>query len=216
MINLEKGQHISLKKSNNNENLKNISIGLGWDVNNFTNADLDAFVLQMDKSNNIIDKIYYNNLISDDKAIKHMGDNLTGRGNGDDETININLNQLDVNTHKLIFAVNIYNCTLTFERVKNAYVRVVNKENTQQLIRYDLTKCCGDNYCITIAELTKNENGDWVFEAKGIASKCKSIKSFCSDLKNQETLSCNANSNVQTDHQSQHQRKGFISRLFGK
>jgi stress response protein SCP2 len=182
-INLQKGQRISLSKES--PGLKKILCGLGWDVAtssggglfgmfaNTQNYDLDSSVICLDangKINNIANVIYFGNLSHPSKAITHLGDNLTGEGDGDDEQIIIDLTLVPPDIAKLVFTVNIYECTKRqqdFGQVKNAFVRLVNVSNNQEIARYNLS---GSEYKgntgMIMAEIYRHGN-EWKMAAMG-------------------------------------------------
>ncbi|BAQ66511.1 TerD family protein [Geminocystis sp. NIES-3709] len=187
-INLQKGQRISLKKEA--PKLQQLMCGLGWDVTKkggflgslFTaNFDLDASVLCLDskgKIKNNSEIVYFGNLRHYSSAINHLGDNLTGAGTGDDEEIMVNLPLIPKNINKLVFVVNIYNASersQDFAQVQNAFVRLVNVTNNQEIARYTLS---GNGYQgktgMIMAELIRVED-DWEMMAKGDGFQAKSL-----------------------------------------
>ncbi|HEY9892496.1 MAG TPA: TerD family protein [Candidatus Sericytochromatia bacterium] len=181
-INLQKGQRISLSKEA--PGLTKLMCGLGWDVSkqgggvfgafsSTQNCDLDASVICLnsnDKWTNQANVVYFGNLSHSSGAITHLGDNLTGAGDGDDEQILIDLSRLPADITKLVFTVNIYNCVARkqdFAQVKNAFVRLVNVSNNQELARYNLS---GTEYTgmtgMIMAEIY-NHNNEWKMAAIG-------------------------------------------------
>ena len=140
-VSLKKWQRVSLKKED--ASLNKLMVGLGWDpTKRGQDADLDASVFEvgekgfLSKSKRVIDEISYRNLESDDEAIKHHGDNLTGDGDGDDEQISIDLKKVTKKAEKLICVVNIYQAfsrKQDFGMIKNAYIRLVNEETGKEL-----------------------------------------------------------------------------------
>ena len=173
-VSLSKGQRVDLTKGR--PSLKNILVGLGWDINHYdgeADFDLDASVF-MTKENGKVGKdedfIFYGNLEHSSKSVKHMGDNRTGEGEGDDEKISISLDKLPIECKKVVFAVTIYDAVRrrqSFSKVKNAYVRLVNEDKgNEEICRYNLTEDGGNNTGIIFAELFK-ENGNWQFKAIG-------------------------------------------------
>ncbi|MGB5594403.1 MAG: TerD family protein, partial [Crocosphaera sp.] len=135
--------------------------------------DLDASVLCLDsnqKLTNVKDVVYFGNLKHQSGAIIHLGDNLTGEGEGDDEVIIVNLSEIPPRISKLVFVVNIYQCLQRkqdFGQVQNAFVRLVNGSNNKELARYDLS---GRNYAemtgMTLAEIYRHKN-EWKMAALG-------------------------------------------------
>ncbi|MEO2076493.1 MAG: TerD family protein [Bacillus sp. (in: firmicutes)] len=193
-INLQKGQRVDLTKGN--PGLTKVLVGLGWDPvqsggggglfgglfggGGAPNVDCDASVIMLganDKLQNNKDVIYFGNLKSNDGSVQHSGDNLTGDGDGDDEQIMIDLSRVPANIQKLVFVVNIYDCVKRkqhFGMIRNAFIRVVNPTNNQELIHYNLT----DNYsgltCLVTGEIYRHGN-DWKFAAIGSGTTAASL-----------------------------------------
>lgn len=170
---LTKGQKISLTKEN--PGLKNIMVGLGWDVNKFdSGADFDldasAFLLGANgKCRSPEDFVFYKNLEHASGAVKHMGDNLTGEGEGDDEQIEVNLSQVPANIEKIAFTVTIYDSGArrqNFGQVSNAFCRIVDESTGKEIVRYDLGEDFSIETAIVVGELYKH-NGEWKFNAIG-------------------------------------------------
>lgn len=172
-INLSKGQKVDLTKGN--PGLKKIMVGLGWDVNAYDSGadfDLDAVAFMTgDNGKCPTEKefIFYGNLEHPSGALKHMGDNLTGEGEGDDEQIQVDLTKIPGNVSKVAFAVTIYDADVrrqNFGQVSNAFIRIVDEVTGQELIRYDLGEDFSIETAIVVGELYKN-NGEWKFNAIG-------------------------------------------------
>ena len=172
-INLSKGQKVSLTKDN--PGLNNILVGLGWDVNAFdsgTSFDLDASVFIADASGHCPSEkefIFYGNLEHTSGSVKHMGDNLTGGGDGDDEQIMIDLSLIPQNISKIAFTVTIYdadNRRQNFGQVSNSFVRIVDQATGEEIVRYDLGEDFSIETAIVVGELYRN-NGEWKFNAIG-------------------------------------------------
>ncbi len=172
-INLSKGQKVDLTKGN--PGLKKIMAGLGWDVNAFDSGgdfDLDAaaFMLGADgKCPTDKEFIFYGNLAHVSGSVKHLGDNLTGAGEGDDEQIQIDLSKVPVNIEKIAFTVTIYEADArrqNFGQVSNAFIRIVDEAAQTELIRYDLGEDFSIETAIVVGELYRN-NGEWKFNAIG-------------------------------------------------
>lgn len=172
-INLTKGQKVDLTKGN--PSLKNLMVGLGWDVKAFDTGydfDLDAsaFVLGANgKCPTDKDFIFYGNLQHTSGAVQHMGDNLTGEGDGDDEQIMVDLSLIPANIEKVAFTVTIYDADVrrqNFGQVSNAYIRIVDEATGQEIIRYDLGEDFSIETAIVVGELYKY-NGQWKFNAIG-------------------------------------------------
>ena len=153
-INLSKGQKVDLTKKN--PGLKNIMVGLGWDVNAFDSGadfDLDAAAFMLGSNGKCPTEkefIFYGNLEHMSGAVKHMGDNLTGEGDGDDEQIEVTLPDIPANVDRVAFTVTIYDAEQrrqNFGQVSNAYIRIVDVNTNSELIRYDL----GEDFSIETA-----------------------------------------------------------------
>lgn len=172
-INLQKGQKVSLTKGN--PGLKNIMIGLGWDVNRYDGGadfDLDAAVFMLGengKTPTSDEFIFYGNLVHKSGAIEHMGDNLTGQGDGDDEQIKVDLTKVPENIQKMDFTVTIYEADKrrqNFGQVDNAYIRIVDESTKEELIRYDLGEDFSIETAVVVGEIYRY-NGEWKFNAIG-------------------------------------------------
>ncbi|AKG44539.1 TerD family protein [Streptomyces xiamenensis] len=171
-VSLTKGGNVSLTKEA--PGLTAVTIGLGWDVRTTTGADfdLDASALAVNAAGKIVSDqhfIFYNNLVSPDGAIQHTGDNTTGDGDGDDETININLGSLGADVDKVVFPVSIHdadNRGQNFGQVRNAYIRVLNQAGGGEIARYDLTEDASTETAMVFGELYRN-GAEWKFRAVG-------------------------------------------------
>lgn len=172
-ISLQKGQKIDLTKTN--PGLTKIMVGLGWDVNKYdggSDFDLDSAAFLVDganKAQNEGDFIFYNNLKHASGAVEHCGDNRTGAGEGDDETMKIDLAAVPASVEKIAFTVTIDQADArkqNFGQVSNAYIRIVNEATGEELIRYDLGEDFSVETAVVVAELYRN-NGEWKFTAIG-------------------------------------------------
>lgn len=172
-INLSKGQKVDLTKGN--PGLKNIMVGLGWDVNAFdSGADFDldaaAFLLGANgKCPTEKEFVFYGNLKHSSGAVNHMGDNLTGDGEGDDEQIQIDLGKIPAGIEKIAFTVTIYDADKrkqNFGQVSNAFIRIVDESANSELIRYDLGEDFSIETAVVVGEMYRN-NGEWKFNAIG-------------------------------------------------
>lgn len=191
-INLQKGQKISLTKDN--AGLSKIMVGLGWDPveqggkglfgglfkGGTPNIDCDASVFVLDSSDKITNKndiIYFGNLTHKSGSICHMGDNLTGDGDGDDEQIMVELSRVPKDVSKLVFVVNIYDCVKRkqhFGMIRNAFIRIVNLSNNQELVRYNLSDDYSNKTALFVGELYRH-NEEWKFGATGEGDTATSI-----------------------------------------
>ncbi len=172
-VNLQKGQKVSLTKGN--PGLSKVVVGLGWDVNQFDTGgefDLDAAsFLQADtgKVSSQEDFVFYGNLKHPSGAVEHLGDNLTGAGDGDDEQIKVNLSMVPANITKIAFTVTIYEAEQrrqNFGQVNNAFIRIYNEETGEELLRYDLGEDFSIETAAVFGELYKN-GSEWKFNAIG-------------------------------------------------
>ena len=171
-INLSKGQKVDLTKTN--PGLKKVIVGLGWDVNAFDSGadfDLDAAAFMVGANGKCPtekDFIFYGNLKHPSESVEHMGDNLTGEGDGDDEQIKIDLSKVPANIEKIAFTVTIYDAESrrqNFGQVSNAYIRIVDEVTNTEIIRFDL----GEDFSIETAVVVEvyRHNGEWKFNAIG-------------------------------------------------
>ena len=172
-INLSKGQKVDLTKGN--PGLKKIMIGLGWDVNAFDSGadfDLDASAFLVGANGKCPTEkefIFYGNLIHPSEAGKHMGDNLTGEGEGDDEQIEVDLTKIPANVEKIAFTVTIYDAEVrrqNFGQVSNAFIRIVDEVSGKELIHYDLGEDFSIETAVVVGEMYRH-NGEWKFNAIG-------------------------------------------------
>ncbi len=171
-INLSKGQKVDLTKGN--PSLKKVMVGLGWDVNDYDGPDFDldaaAFMLGRNgKCPTEKEFIFYSNLEHGSGSVKHMGDNLTGSGEGDDEQILVDLTSVPSNIEKIVFTVTIHNADAlgqNFGQVNNAFIRLVDETTGSELLRYDLTEEFSIETAIVVGELYRH-NGEWKFNANG-------------------------------------------------
>ena len=172
-INLTKGQKVDLTKGT--PGLTKLMVGLGWDVNAFDSGydfDLDASAFMVGSNGKCPTEkefIFYSNLEHPSESVKHLGDNLTGAGDGDDEQIKVDLALVPENIQRVAFTVTIYDADVrrqNFGQVNNAFIRIVDESNGQEILRYDL----GEDFSIETAaifgELYKH-NGEWKFNAIG-------------------------------------------------
>ncbi|MER7050023.1 TerD family protein [Streptomyces jumonjinensis] len=170
-VTLAKGGNVSLTKAA--PNLTQVLVGLGWDARSTTGADfdLDASALLCGSGRVLGDEyfIFYNNLKSPEGSVEHTGDNLTGEGDGDDESLLVDLPLVPAHVDKIIFPVSIHeadNRGQSFGQVGNAFIRVVNQADGQELARYDLSEDASTETAMIFGELYRH-NGEWKFRAVG-------------------------------------------------
>ena len=173
-VNLTKGQKISLKKEGG-EGLTNVMMGLGWDAKKAKSffsklkgggaeIDLDAACAMFDENKRLVDSVYFGQLRSRDGSVQHSGDNRTGAGADDDEQIVVRLKDVPVSVTYLVFTISSYSGQ-TFENIENAYCRLVNQENRQEIARYNLSGGGADTAQV-MAKLYRHD-GEWKMHAIG-------------------------------------------------
>jgi len=171
-ISLSKGGNVNLSKEA--PGLNKIVVGLGWDARATDGAafDLDAsaFLVKMDgKVRSDSDFCFYNNKVVAGGAVQHAGDNTTGAGEGDDETIKVELSKIPADLDKVVFAVTIHEAETrkqNFGQVNHAYIRVVNEEGGQEIARYDLSEDASVETSMIFGEIYRI-GADWKFKAVG-------------------------------------------------
>lgn len=172
-VSLQKGQKVSLTKGN--PGLKNVVVGLGWDVNQFDTGgdfDLDAAAFLLTDTGKVSrqeDFIFFGNLKHPSESVQHMGDNLTGAGEGDDEQIRIDLSRVPENITKIAFTVTIYEPESrhqNFGQINNAFIRIYNEDTGEEMLRYDLGEDFSIETAAVFGEVYKNGN-EWKFNAIG-------------------------------------------------
>ncbi|MFD4700166.1 TerD family protein [Streptomyces niveus] len=181
-VSLSKGGNVSLTKAA--PNLTAVTVGLGWDVRTTTgnDFDLDASALLTNAEGKVTGDgnfVFFNNLKSPDGSVEHTGDNTTGEGEGDDEAIKVNLAGVPADIDKIVFPVSIYEAESrqqSFGQVRNAFIRVVNQADNNELARYDLTEDASTETAMVFGELYRN-GAEWKFRAigQGYASGLRGI-----------------------------------------
>ena len=171
-VSLSKGGNVSLEKAA--PGMIQMIVGLGWDTRSTDGEDfdLDASVFLLGANGKVIDDksfIFYNNLKSVCGSIENTGDNLTGEGEGDDESIKINLTAVPASVNKIAISVTIHDAESrgqNFGQVSNAFVRVVDEANGEEVIRYDLSEDYSIETAMNFSEIYRH-NGEWKFKAIG-------------------------------------------------
>ncbi len=180
-VSLQKGQKVSLTKDN--AGLNKIIVGLGWDEVKKSrgffapkpqdiDCDASAVLCIGGKVQNGADVIFFNNLTHGSGAVKHMGDNLTGAGEGDDEQIMVELGKVPAQYDKIIFVVNIYHANERhqhFGMIQNCFIRIVDARNNNELCRYNLSENYDNMTAMIFGEVYRH-NGEWKFNAIGQAT----------------------------------------------
>jgi tellurium resistance protein TerD len=171
-VSLTKGGNISLSKTD--PTLKNLIVGLGWDARptDGTDFDLDAsaFMVKEDgKVRSDSDFIFYNQTKSTCGSVEHTGDNRTGAGDGDDESVIVLLDKIPADIQRVVFTVTIHDAEVrkqNFGQVSQAYVRVVNKDSNAEVARYDLSEDASIETAMIFGEIYKH-GAEWKFKAVG-------------------------------------------------
>lgn len=171
-VSLSKGGNVSLSKEA--PGMTAVMVGLGWDERSTDGGDfdLDASAIMLNSSGKVISDshfVFFNNLRSPDGSVEHTGDNLTGAGDGDDESIMVNLAAVPAECDKIVFPVTIYNAdalSLNFGMVRNAFIRIINRANDSEIVRYDLGEDFSIETALVFGELYRHNN-DWKFRAVG-------------------------------------------------
>lgn len=171
-ISLNKGGNLSLSKTD--PNLVRVLIGLGWDQRATDGAafDLDASAFLLTASGKVRgdhDFIFYNQLKSQDGAVEHTGDNRSGQGDGDDETLLVNLSKVAPEVEKIAITVTIHDAKArgqNFGQIANAFIRVVNQDTNVEVVRFDLAEDYSTETAMVFGEVYRH-NGEWKFKAVG-------------------------------------------------
>ncbi|MBO3443374.1 MULTISPECIES: TerD family protein [Clostridia] len=172
-ITLAKGQKVDLTKGN--PGLKHVLIGLGWDTNKYDGGfdfDLDTAAFLIGENGKVIsdlDFVFYNNASHTSGSVKHLGDNRTGAGDGDDEQIQVDLSLIPSNISKVAFTVTIHEAQerrQNFGQVSNSYIRVVDVDKNEELINFELGEDFSIETAVVVAEIYRH-NGEWKFNALG-------------------------------------------------
>ncbi len=198
-VNLQKGQRVDLVK--HGESLSKVIVGLGWDPvksgkgrfgglfgGGNSEVDCDASVLMLDangKLGSAKDVIYFGNLKSRSGSVTHTGDNLTGDGDGDDEQVIVDLQRVPNGIEKLVFVVNIYDCIKRkqdFGMIENAFIRVFNPANNNELIKYNLSENYSGKTALITGEIYRH-NGGWKFAAVGEGTNDSGLRSIINRYK---------------------------------
>lgn len=171
-VSLAKGGNVSLSKEA--PGLTKVLVGLGWDARVTDGAafDLDASVFMVGDDGKVLSDaafIFYNNKTSTCGGVEHQGDNQSGAGDGDDESVKVDLVKVAADAKKLVFAVTIHDADArrqNFGMVSNAYIRVVNGDTNVEIARYDLSEDASTETAMVFGELYRH-NAEWKFKAVG-------------------------------------------------
>ncbi|WP_432523787.1 TerD family protein [Kineococcus sp. SYSU DK006] len=171
-VTLAKGGNVSLTKVA--PNLTEAQVGLGWDVRTTTGLDfdLDASALLLGAGGKVLSDghfVFYNQLASPEGSVRHTGDNRTGEGEGDDEVIEVDLLSVPEQCQRIVFAVSIHDADArrqNFGQVVNAFIRLVNRADGSEVVRYDLSEDASTETAMVFGEVYRH-SGEWKFRAVG-------------------------------------------------
>lgn len=188
-LSLAKKQTISLEKTAGTK-LSKVHLGLGWDpakvgllaraMGGGGDIDLDASCLMLDSNKSPVEVVWFRELKSANGSVKHSGDNRTGDGDGDDETIYVDLNALPSNVQYLMFTVNSFT-GVTFDKVENAYCRIVDSTTNKEMARITLGEK-GKHTGMLMAYLSRN-GGDWTMTGLGAVASGRTVDDLITDAK---------------------------------
>jgi tellurium resistance protein TerD len=180
-FNLKKGTIFNLTKEE--PGLKKIMFGLGWDFLPGFSLDLDVSVFMLGEEGKLVSEryfVFYNNTKSIDGAIQHTGDNRTGQGDGDDESILMNLGLVNDKVVEIVIVVSIYDAierNHNFGLLKNAYIRLYDVDTKREILIYDLDEKNPNDIAIVIGRLVKI-NEEWRFQAIGEGNGSRGLEGF--------------------------------------
>jgi tellurium resistance protein TerZ len=180
-VNLSKGQSVSLKK-NDGGTLTHVRMGLGWDAapkkglfggKKAQSIDLDASAVMYDANGNVLDQVWFKQLNSKDGTVRHSGDNLTGAGDGDDESVTVFLDRVSPQVATIVFLVNSFTGQ-TFSEIENAFCRLVDETNGQEIARYQLTG--SGSHSAQIMSKVSRDGAGWSMTAIGAIANGRTLK----------------------------------------
>jgi tellurium resistance protein TerZ len=184
-LSLQKGQSLSLTKSDG-ASLTKVRLGLGWDAAapakrglfgglKTVEVDLDASAIFFDAAGQALDAVFFNQLDSKDGSTRHTGDNLTGDGAGDDETILVDLSAVSAPVAHIVFVISSYSGQ-TFDKVANAFTRLLDESapGSPEVARFQLTDA-GSHTAMIMAKVSRQGNG-WTFQAVGERAAGRTVK----------------------------------------
>jgi tellurium resistance protein TerZ len=188
-ISLTKGQKISLKKPDGGT-LTKVRVGCGWDqaggffgglIGSSDAIDLDASVGTFSETNELLEKIYFGNLESRNRSIKHSGDNRTGKGEGDDEFIDIDLTSVGPEVKAIVITINSFSGQ-KFSKIKECFSRLVDLTTNTEIAKYKLDDTGKDNTGLIMAKLYRH-NGEWKMAAIGATCNGATFQSIVPEIK---------------------------------
>jgi len=180
-VSLAKGQKVSLAKRGGGT-LSVVRMGLGWDAvrkrglfgSKSQTIDLDASALLFDAGGRLVDAVWFRQLTSKDGSVQHTGDNLTGAGEGDDESVIVDLTRLPPAVTQIVFTVNSFTGQ-DFSQIENAFCRLVDETTDEELARYDLSGAGRHNAQI-MAKVSRGGSGDWTMTAIGAVASGRTFQ----------------------------------------
>ncbi|MGD9987967.1 TerD family protein [Pseudonocardia sp.] len=181
-VNLTKGQKVSLAKRGGGT-LSVVRMGLGWDAvkkrglfggSKSQSIDLDASALLFDGAGQLVDAVWFRQLQSRDGSVRHTGDNLTGDGDGDDESVIVDLTRLSPGTTQIVFTVNSFTGQ-DFSQIENAFCRLVDETTGEELARYDLSGS-GQHNAQIMAKVSRAGSGEWTMTAIGATASGRTVQ----------------------------------------
>lgn len=178
-INLKKDQkfNFNLEKT---DKIEKVYMGIGWDpADEDEEIDLDASCVTLNNENEFIEIIDFSKLESNDGAIKHLGDNLTGEGDGDDEIINVDLLKLNDEVQSLVFTITSFSGQ-SFDEIDNCFARLVNAKTGEEMCKFELNSI-GDYTAVIMCKLSRQNNG-WEFKALGKATDAESADDILDEI----------------------------------
>lgn len=217
-LNLQKGDLLNLSK--NYSKLNNIDLGLGWDVSTGGRPwDLDVSAIALNDNGELVEAVYYGNL--NGTGIKLNGDNLTGIGDGDDEIITVNLNSIPSNVKIIGFFVNIFSANgRDFSKVKNAYIRMVDKDRNEEVCKYKLNES-GKGYDAFHFANLERVNNEWRFKTigEGTNGGVSELKRYFKNKMKTNKVTNNPIQKTATEVSqttTDNTKKGFFAKLFSR
>lgn len=185
-VKLTKGGRVNLTKDTG---LKKAMAAIGWDVNRYQGSakfDLDLVLFECGSNGQCIDEnhfVFYHNEKDSEQAVCYSGDNRTGEGDGDDESATIEFAKLNPAVQKIVVAVTIYDAKVNnqnFGLVDNSYIRMVNTETGEEILRYDLGEDFSTQTSVVFGEIYKDSSGEWKFRAVGEGYE-KELEDLCKE-----------------------------------
>lgn len=170
-VSLSKGQTVSLRKSGGGT-LTQVRMGLGWDAvrkrglfgSRAQSIDLDASALLFDSAKQLVDQVWFQQLTSQDGSVQHTGDNRTGAGEGDDESIRVHLAGVSPAVQTIVFTVNSFTGQ-DFSQIENAFCRLIDETNEAEIARYDLSGSGG--HTAQVMSKVARDGAGWSMTAIG-------------------------------------------------